>query len=61
MQMQSWRGEEGVWGEASAAGGEEEGVDLLGMQIGPAPFYANKRRAKHFNVFLSCYSRAKSF
>lgn len=36
-------------------------MDLLGMQIGPAPFYANKRTAKHFNVFLSCYSQAKSF
>lgn len=69
MQMQSGRGEKGVWGEASAYGaaaaaaaaGGDEGVDLLGMQIGPAPFYANEGRAKHFNVFLSCYSRAKSF
>lgn len=53
MQMQSRGGEKKPL--------MEKKMDLLGMQIGPAPFYANKRRAKHFNVFLSCYSRAKSF
>lgn len=56
MQMQSRRG----WGEKKHLL-EGEKMDLLGMQIGPAPFYANKRRAKHFNVFLSCYSQTKSF
>lgn len=53
MQIQSRRGKN------ASDGGKK--MDLLGMQIGPAPFYANKRTAKHFNVFLSCYSRAKSF
>ena len=39
----------------------EGNMDLLGMQMGPAPFYANEETAKHFNVFLSRYSRTKSF
>lgn len=40
---------------------EGKKMDLLGMQMGAAWFYANEETAKHFNVFLSCYSRAKSF
>ena len=53
MQIQSGR-------EKKAPDGGKK-LHLLGMQMSPARFYANKRWAKHFNVFLSCYSRAKSF
>lgn len=63
MQMQSGRGRGRGVGEGASAGGGGWGPNgLVGNANWPCPlFMLIKRRAKHFNVFLSRYSRAKSF